>query len=257
MIQARELCAGYGGAPILRDVSLRVERGEFVGLLGPNGSGKTTLLRVLSGVLRPQSGGARVAGCDIHALPARQRARLCATVAQNNPELPATQVLSVVLMGRYPYLSFLGGYGASDHAAAHAAMDASGSLELADRSAQNLSGGETQRVLMARALAQGADLLFLDEAASNMDVARTIDLYELLRTRNAAGLTIVTVVHDLNLAALYCQRLVFLKQGRVVHDGPTTNIFTETILSEIYETPIRVSAHPVTGAPQAHLVPRS
>ncbi len=257
MIQARNLHAGYGGASILRDVSLRVERGEFVGLLGPNGSGKTTLVRVLSGVLRPQSGAALVAGRDIHALPARARAKLCATVAQNAPDLPPTRVESVVLMGRYPYLSVLGGYAQTDHAAAHAAMDAAGCQELARRSATALSGGETQRVLMARALAQDTDLLFLDEAASNMDAARTIDLYELLRTRNATGLTVVTVVHDLNLAALYCQRLVFLKQGRIVHDGRTSDVFTEAILSEIYETPIRVSAHPVTGAPQAHLVPRS
>ncbi|NCD25851.1 MAG: ABC transporter ATP-binding protein [Deltaproteobacteria bacterium] len=257
MITTKDLRAGYDGASVLRDVNLRLARGEFVGLLGPNGGGKTTLVRVLSGVLRPQSGTAHVAGQDIHALSARRRARLCATVPQANPGLGETSVLSVVLMGRYPYLSFLGGYAPADNAAALTAMNAAGCGELAARRASELSGGETQRVLLARALAQGADLLLLDEAAANLDVARSVDLYELLRARNAAGLTIVSVVHDLNLAALYCQRLVFLKQGRIVHDGPTSKIFTEQILSEIYETPLRVAAHPVTGAPQAYLVPRS
>lgn len=256
MIAAHDLCAGYGLVPVLRNLRLGIERGEFVGLLGPNGSGKTTLLRVLSGGMHPEQGEVRVAGEDIFALSPRQRARLCAVVPQGLPDLPQVSVEAVVRMGRYAYLPFLGGYGPADHAATRAAMDAAGCAQLAGRCAAHLSGGETQRVLLARALAQGTDLLFLDEAAANMDAARSIDLYELLRRRHAAGLTIMTVVHDLNLAALYCRRLIFLKEGRIVHDGPTTAIFTEKILSEVYETPLHVVTHPVCGAPQAFLVPR-
>jgi len=257
MIEISGLCAGYQGQPVLRDISLTIRRGEFTGILGPNGSGKTTLIRALSGVLPSATGSIRIAGRDIRTLTPKARARQCATVAQKNPDLSGVRALSLVLMGRYPYISLLGGYTHGDHDRAHAAMEETRSLHLSRRQAGSLSGGELQRVIMAKALAQDTELLLLDEAASNLDVARTMDLYELLRTRNAAGLTVLTVAHDLNLAALYCQRLVFLKNGSVVADGLTRDIFTAQNLSEIYETPLAVAPHPVTGAPQAYLVPRA
>lgn len=256
MIEISALRAGYDGTPVLRGVSLRVEAGEFTAVLGPNGSGKTTLVRALSGVLPPLSGDIRIAGADMASLPPRQRARRCATVAQKTPAPPGLRSLSLVLMGRYPYVSILGGYGRADLERAGLAMGETGCLHLRDRAADTLSGGELQRVVMAKALAQDTDLLLLDEAASNLDVARTVDIYELLRARNAAGTTILTVAHDLNLAALYCRRLVFLKNGSVVADGPTRDVFTAQTLSDIYETPLAVAPHPLTGAPQAHLVPR-
>ena len=257
MIEITALNAGYKGLPVLRSISLTVREGEFTGILGPNGSGKTTLIRALSGVLSPTSGTIRIAGHDIRELSAKARARRCATVAQKNSGLSDARALSLVLMGRYPYVSFLGGYSAHDHLRAREAMTETSCLGLGERRAESLSGGELQRVVMAKALAQDTSLLLLDEAASNLDVARTMDLYELLKVKNAAGLTILTVAHDLNLAALYCQRLVFLKNGCVAADGPTREIFTAQTLSEIYETPLAVAAHPVTGAPQAYLVPRA
>ncbi|MGE4442694.1 MAG: ABC transporter ATP-binding protein [Desulfomicrobium sp.] len=257
MIEIKDLSTGYKGLPVLRGISLTVREGEFTGILGPNGSGKTTLIRALSGVLPCVSGSIRIAGHDIAALPAKARARQCATVAQKNPALSAVRAQSLVLMGRYPYVSFLGGYSRHDHQRAREAMRETSCLHLGQRSTEALSGGELQRVITAKALAQDTRLLLLDEAASNLDVARTMDLYELLRGKNAAGLTILTVAHDLNLAALYCQRLVFLKNGSVAADGPTREIFTAQTLSEIYETPLAVAAHPLTGAPQAYLVPRA
>ncbi len=257
MIELMNLGAGYDGKPVLRGISLTVRRGEFTGILGPNGSGKTTLIRALSGVLPSMTGTIRIAGRDIRTLTPKIRARHCATVAQKNPELSGVRALSLVLMGRYPYVSFLGGYTRADHDRAWAAMEETRCEHLGERHTGSLSGGELQRVITAKALAQDTDLLLLDEAASNLDVARTMDLYELLRTKNAAGLTVLTVAHDLNLAALYCQRLVFLKNGSVVADGLTRDIFTAQNLSEIYETPLAVAPHPVTGAPQAYLVPRA
>lgn len=256
MIEIAGLAAGYDGRAVLRGVSLSVVAGEFTGILGPNGSGKTTLVRAVSGVLPPLSGSIRIGGDDIAALTPKARAGRCATVAQKTPALPGVRALSLVLMGRYPYVSLLGGYGRADVERARAAMDETRSLHLRDRAADTLSGGELQRVVMAKALAQDTELLLLDEAASNLDVARTVDLYELLRARNAAGTTILTVAHDLNLAALYCRRLVFLKNGSVAADGPTRDVFTAQTLSDIYETPLAVAPHPLTGAPQAHLVPR-
>jgi iron complex transport system ATP-binding protein len=256
MIEIAGLAAGYDGRAVLRGVSLSVAAGEFTGILGPNGSGKTTLVRAVSGVLPPLSGSIRIGGDDIATLTPKARAGRCATVSQKTPALPGVRALSLVLMGRYPYVSLLGGYGPSDVERARAAMDETRSLHLRDRAADTLSGGELQRVVMAKALAQDTELLLLDEAASSLDVARTVDLYELLRARNAAGTTILTVAHDLNLAALYCQRLVFLKNGSVAADGPTRDVFTAQTLSDIYETPLAVAPHPLTGAPQAHLVPR-
>ncbi len=256
MIEITGLTAGYDGRAVLRGVTLSVGAGEFTGVLGPNGSGKTTLVRAVSGVLPPLSGSIRIGGDDIMTLTPKARAGRCATVAQKTPALPGVRALSLVLMGRYPYVSLLGGYGPADVERARAAMDETRSLHLQDRAADTLSGGELQRVVMAKALAQETDLLLLDEAASSLDVARTVDLYELLKVRNAAGTTILTVAHDLNLAALYCRRLVFLKNGSVVADGPTRDVFTAQTLSEIYETPLAVAPHPLTGAPQAHLVPR-
>jgi len=257
MIEIHDLTAGYKDSPVLRDINLTVSEGEFTGILGPNGSGKTTLIRALSGVLPVVSGMIRIAGHDIRGLSPKVRARHCATVAQKNPGLSGVRALSLVLMGRYPHVSFLGGYSDQDHQRAQEAMKETNSLHLRQRGAGTLSGGELQRVITAKALAQDTRLLLLDEAASNLDVARTLDLYELLRARNASNLTVLTVAHDLNLAALYCRRLVFLKNGSVAADGPTDEIFTSQILSEIYETPLAVAAHPLTGAPQAYLVPRA
>lgn len=267
MLTLSDIRAGYGRAPsvpageaahpsdVLHGVSLSVRPGEMVGLLGPNGSGKSTLLLVLSGVLRPRAGSATLDGAPLHAMPPRQRARRIAAVPQRPEHIPDLDALSLVLMGRYPYTTLLRGYGPEDHAAAIAALRDTGCAHLAARGARTLSGGELQRVLLARALAQGADTLLLDEATAGLDVARALDILDLLHARHRSGARIVAAVHDLNLAALYCTRLVFLKQGRVVADGPVHGTFTANLLSEVYETPVAVHPHPVTGTPQACHVP--
>ncbi|MCM0756686.1 ABC transporter ATP-binding protein [Desulfovibrio aminophilus] len=254
MIRLENVSVGHGDRVVLRDLNLAVEPGELVGLLGPNGSGKTTLLLTLAGALPPLAGRVTLAGHPLEALRPRERARLAASVPQH-AEPPGLKVLSVVLMGRYARVSFLGGYTDEDRAKALDALEETGGEALADRRADEISGGEWRRVLMARALVQEADLLLLDEAASGLDPARQAEAAELLLRRNAAGLTAVSAIHDLNLAALTCRRLIFLKNGRVALDGPVHDVFTETHLSEIYETRILVSRHPLLGLPQAHLAP--
>ncbi|KUG28993.1 vitamin b12 abc transporter, atpase component btud [hydrocarbon metagenome] len=255
MIECRGLRAGYGGREVLRGVDLCVAPGEMAGLLGPNGSGKTTLLHVLSGVLSPTAGTVRIGEREIGDLKPKERAGMVAAVPQRAGPVPGMTVTSLVLLGRYPYLSFLGAYGARDHAAAQAAMDETGITPLAGRQTEALSGGEFQTALLARALCQATDILLLDEAAANLDVARKAAMHELLRKKNAAGLTVLSAVHDLNLAALYCDRLIFLKNGRVLADGPTRTVFTRVIVEEVYETTFHVFAHPVTGVPQGVVVP--
>lgn len=255
MIEVRDLHCGYGSGDVLRGVSLDLARGESAALLGPNGCGKTTLILALSGVLRPRLGSVRIDGGDVSELAPRRRARRVAAVPQRPGDPPELSVFSMVLMGRYPYVSMLSGYGPADREAAAGALAETGAEALAHRRAPELSGGEFQRVLIARALAQAAGLLLLDEAASGLDVARKVEIHDLLAEKNRRGLTILSAVHDLNLAALYCGRLIFMKHGRVVLDGPPREVFTEEKLSAVYETRIKVSGHPLTGAPQALLVP--
>jgi len=255
MIRARNLSCGYGGRAVLRGVDLTLGPGEFAALLGPNGSGKTTLLLALAGLLRPMKGVVELAGRDITRLPARERARLVACVPQGAAPPPGYTVRELVRMGRFASSGFWGGTGREDAAACETALVEAGCLDLADRQATELSGGEFQRVLLARALCQGGGLLLLDEATSALDLARRVEAFDLLAAQNRKGGAVLAAVHDLNLAALYCPRLIFLKQGRVALDGPTSTVFTEANLKDIYETDIRVAPHPVTGAPQAHLVP--
>lgn len=258
MIRARSLSCGYGGhasRAVLRGVDLHVARGELVGLCGPNGAGKSTLIAALAGLLAPREGRVELAGLDISELSARQRARLVSCAPQRLEAPAGFTVRELVLMGRFAHADVLSGYAPEDREAAEGALREAGAGELAGRMASELSGGELQRVLLARALAQGRNILLLDEATSAMDLARRVASFDLLARLAGGGSAILTATHDLNLAALYCPRLVFLKAGRVALDGPTKDIFTETNLKDIYETDLRVAAHPVTGAPQAHLVP--
>jgi len=254
-IHVSGLVCAYGGREVLHGIDLSLGNGELVGLCGPNGAGKTTLLLALAGLLKPRSGRIELSGTDLRRLPPRERAKRISCVPQRLEAPAGYSVRDLVLMGRFAHTSFFSGYTAQDHALAEAALREVRALDLAERQATELSGGELQRVLLARALAQGREVLLLDEAASAMDMGRRVEAYDLLAGLNRGGSTILSAMHDLNLAALYCPRLVFLKAGRIALDGPTTTIFTESNLKDIYETDLRVAAHPVTGAPQAHLVP--
>ena len=175
---------------------------------------------------------------------------------QRPETVPALTAFALVLMGRYAHTPFLGGYGKEDRIAARRALEETGAAHLAGRSADTLSGGELQRVLLARALAQDAPLLLLDEAVAGLDPAcQTAVLDSLVRRNRAEGLTAIAALLDLNLAALYCDRLVFLKQGRIVADGPTERIFTAQTLGEVYENAVAVVPHPALPRPQALLTP--
>ena len=253
MLEVRNLCCGYTGRPVLQGVSFAARGGECLALLGPNGSGKTTLLRSLSGVLQAQEGDIFLQGRALTAMKPRQRARLAAVVPQGGEyprELTARQM---VLLGRYPHLSWLGCYGSKDHAAVDEALEACGAAMLAPRRLAELSGGELQRVLLARALAQESPLLLLDELAAGLDMARMAGLFDLLEQRRAAGACVLMAVHDCNLASIYATRLLGLKAGRLVFDGSVDAVFTEEKLSALYDIPIGVLPHPLWGLPQALL----
>lgn len=255
LIDIQDLVCGYGNREVLQGLNLRLQAGEMVGILGPNGSGKSTFLLALAGVIPPISGSIRVAGRDLSQTTARWRSRQMASVPQKAAVSFPFRCLSVVLMGRYPYLQGWGDYSREDRDIALQALEQTRTLPLAQRYMHEISGGEAQMIMIARALTQETPILLLDEATSSLDVAHKIQIFDLLREKNRQGSTLLCVMHDLNLAALYCPRLIFLKQGRIILDGPTDETFNDKNLSEIYATEIRVASHPITGSPQAHFVP--
>ena len=257
ILRVAGVSAGYGEKAVLRHMEFTLRAGECAALLGPNGSGKTTLLRAISGVLAPQAGEIELLGRPLTALKPRERARMVAVVPQRGQLPQGLTARQMVLLGRFAHLGWMGAYNRKDYAAADSALDETGAATLAHRRLTELSGGELQRVLLARALAQQSPLLLLDELAAGLDWARMVELFDLLERRRAAGACVLMAVHDCNLAALYATRLMGLKGGNLVFDGPVAKVFTEENLGALYNTSISVLAHPRFGLPQALLASAS
>lgn len=253
MIQVEGVHCGYPDRKVLHDVHLSIGAGEFIGVLGPNGSGKTTLILALSGVLRAARGAIRLDGRPLDTIPHRERARRIAVVPQDvHVPYPFT-CWDIVAMGRYPHQRRGGAETPEDRAFVRRAMERTDTLDLAERPITAVSGGERQRVLVAKALAQDTPVLLLDEAVSAMDVHRKLHVFALLKgLQEKEGKTVVAVLHDINTAAVFCQRLVFIKGGRIVADGPTEEVLKPEILEEVYETPAIV--YRVPGGNGVHQV---
>lgn len=229
-----------GGRPVVDGVSFSVERGEWVTLIGPNGAGKTTLLRSVAGLIGHR-GEIRLDGDPIRRLRRRDVARRVAVVPQS-PLLPGGMTVhEYVLLGRTPYVSYMGSESRHDVAATEAAVARLDLAELADRELGTLSGGERQRAVLARAIAQQAPLLLLDEPTSALDAGRQQEAMELIDTlRLDAGLTVVGAMHDLTLAGQYASRLILLSSGRVVAHGAAGEVLTEPLIAEHYGARVRV-----------------
>jgi iron complex transport system ATP-binding protein len=244
---------GYGERRIFDGLDLEVPRGQLLGLIGPNGSGKSTLVRLCLGLLPPTGGRIEIDGRAVDDWSRRELARVVAAVPQEEAlEFPFT-VEEVVRMGRIPHLSGFGFEGASDRAAAAEAMRETGVTELAARPLHTLSGGERKRVLLARALAQEPQVLILDEPAASLDIHHQIAIFELLAERHKRGVTVIVVVHDLNLAAAYCERLLLLSANAPPFAGTVEEVLTYRRVRDTFGVDVYVGVNEVTG--HRYLIP--
>ncbi|MFF8289657.1 ABC transporter ATP-binding protein [Streptomyces sp. NPDC016309] len=241
-----------GARRLVRDVTLSAGPGEVIGLVGPNGSGKSSLLRAVYRVLRPGTGSVRVDGTDVRSLSARRLARTMAVVVQEPGADFDLTVREVVAMGRTPHKRLFDGDTAEDALLVASSLASVDAAELADRPFDRLSGGERQRVLIARALAQQPSLIVLDEPTNHLDVRHQLDVLGVLRRLPA---TVLVALHDLNLAAYYCDRLHVLRDGEVVAWGPPGEVLTPRLLAEVYGVTGEVVVHPRTGAPHVTFLP--
>ena len=218
MLELRDVTAGYGGTPVLRNVTFSVPAGSLTALIGPNGCGKTTLLRAAARQLPLSGGGILLDGRPISAYGRTEFARKAAFMPQVR-SVPAITVGALVSHGRFPHLGFSRRLRPEDRDAVQAAMEATGVVEWAHRDLRSLSGGERQRVYLAMALAQGTDLILLDEPTTYLDPGRQFELLDLIASLPGRGKTVFMVLHDLAHALRYSDRLVLLEQGRLVQQG--------------------------------------
>ena len=240
----------YGERCVLDGVSLDVQSGEVLALIGPNGVGKSTLIRAVSGVIPMRSGHVRTNGDDFMTLSPMQRARYVAVVPQAIALPPAFTVWEMVLLGRTPYLNFLGQVSSADEARARYALERVAALDLIERRIGELSGGEQQRVLLARALAQETPILLLDEPTAHLDWHHQSALLDLVRKESIEkNLAVLVALHDLNLAALFSDRIALLHDGHLRALGTPSQVLTAEQLSDIYRLPVCVIDHPEYGVP--------
>lgn len=254
MLHADHLSVAYGNRQVLSAISLDLLPGQVLGIIGPNGSGKSTLVRALSGVIPLKYGTISVGGKDLTHSPASQRARWIAVVPQALQMPPAFTAWETVLLGRTPHLNWFGQVSPRDEEIVRKAMTRTRTLELADRPVGELSGGEQQRVLLARAIAQTTPVLMLDEPTSHLDLQYQVSLLDQVSTlAHDENLAVLLVVHDLNLVARYADRVAMLVEGRLIASGKPGEVLTPGLLSRVYQVPLQVL--PTGRADQAVILP--
>ncbi|MFC6088042.1 ABC transporter ATP-binding protein [Saccharothrix lopnurensis] len=249
-LRAESLSVGYGERLVVSGLDLDVLSGSVTAVIGPNGCGKSTLLRALGRLLPARSGAVLLDGERIDRTPTREVAKVLAVLPQSPRAPEGLTVAELVARGRHPHQSWYRQWSADDEAAVAAALEMTGMAALADRAVDELSGGQRQRAWISMALAQGTDLLLLDEPTTYLDLAHQIDVLDLVQRLNAEfGRTVVMVLHDLNLAARYADRLVAMRDGEVVVAGAPAEVLTEEVLLEVFGLEARVVVDPVAGTP--------
>jgi iron complex transport system ATP-binding protein len=249
-LAAEQVTLAYDDHVVVRDLDLQLLEGSFTAIVGPNGCGKSTLLRALGRLLRPTGGQVLLDGRSIARTPTREVAKVLGLLPQSPIAPDGLSVADLVARGRHPHQSWLRQWSRDDEAVVAEALSWTDMAELADRPVDELSGGQRQRAWISMALAQGTDLLLLDEPTTYLDLSHQIDVLELVgRLHAERGRTVVVVLHDLNLAARYAQRLVAMKDGVLVSSGNPEDVLTEQLLADVFELEARVLPDPVSGTP--------
>jgi len=256
MIRVERVRKSYESSPVLHGVTFDVAAGESFGIIGPNGSGKTTLLKLLSGLESPDDGAALVGGRPAASYKRKELARWLAVLQQDALPPIGFTVKDVVSMGRYPFQNWLGEEEAGAEGVVDDVLERMGLARFADRTVDRLSGGERQRVALAKAMAQQPKVLLLDEPTTYLDIGYQIQLMDLIRGwQRSSELTVVAVLHDLNLAAMYCDRLLLMHRGQAVAVGAPKDVLTPERIRAVYGATATVLPHPTSGAPQILLEP--
>lgn len=252
MFEVKAITGGYANQAIIQDLSFSVEKGEFFGILGPNGSGKTTLLKLLSRILRPGSGEILFKGRSLETYQTKEFARLVAVLPQMNEQYFSYSVRETVAIGRYAHQKGLFTHETMDDCKMiEEAMTATNVLDFQNHRLQELSGGERQRVFLAQALAQEPEVLLLDEPTNHLDLSFQKSLLEQISLwTKERKLTVVSVFHDINIASLFCDRLLFLKNGRICAMGKPEAVVREEIVKNVYHTDVICQQHPQANKPQ-------
>ncbi|MFA5271410.1 MAG: ABC transporter ATP-binding protein [Candidatus Omnitrophota bacterium] len=255
LLKTQSVYGGYTKEPVIKGVSLQIEQGDFLGILGPNGGGKSTLLRLMSRALSPTQGSVILSGKDISKINSKAVAKKIAFIPQLTLINFSFTVWEIVLMGRIPHLSGVKPEGKRDFAVCEEALLSTDTVHLKNRKIDTLSAGECQRVIIAKALAQEPMLLFLDEPTSHLDIGHQVKILDLLADLNRKNnLTVVMVLHDLNLASEYCKKIVFLSNGEVFKEGSPQEVLTYQNIESLYNTVVVVNKNPVSGRPHVLLV---
>jgi len=255
MIEVESIFFRYHQDWVLQDVSFQVRKGEFVGVIGPNGSGKTTLLKILYRFLSPQQGEVLFDRLSLKKMSRREIAKKIAVVAQETYPAFPFRAIEMVLMGRSPYLGHLMFESPKDLEIAKKAMEWTETLPISQRPIDELSGGERKRVYIARALAQEPEMILLDEPTSNLDIRHQVEFLDLVLSLNREkGLTILMASHDLNLASEYCDRLIFLQNGKIYKMGSPEEVMTRENIEKVYGCEVWVDRNPVSGMPRVSLL---
>lgn len=240
-IDVKRLNFSWGELKTLTDVSFSLYPGEMMAVLGPNGAGKSTLLRLLSGFLKPQTGSVRIEPFgEVSGLNRRDASRIMALVPQYSSIFLPYSVRKLVEMGRFPYTGMFGAFSGADSEAVERALETTGMAALEDRPVTTLSGGEFQRAIIAKALAQEPEILLMDEPTAHLDISAQMTILGIVKRHSErAGVTVITVLHDINLAAAFFDRILVLGEGEVIADGPVEETLTEEIIERAYDWPVR------------------
>ncbi|MCK4353370.1 ABC transporter ATP-binding protein [candidate division WOR-3 bacterium] len=246
-IELKEIEVGYNKFPIIKRMSLKIESGDFLGIIGPNGTGKTTLLRVMAGIIPQWKGEVLIQEKKLLSYKRKDLAKLQGVVPQQSFfSLPFT-CFDVVLMGRFPYVRWI--EKEIDYETAIHAMKLTDTYKLKDRSIHEVSGGELQRVRIARALAQSPKILLLDEPTAHLDIHHEIGIFEILKKLNNEGLTVIIASHNLNTIGAYAKKLLLLNNGELIKLGPPDEVLKKELIEEVYKSSVLVKENPITHTP--------